>query len=462
LLAVALGGLAFLNTWDFPIYLGLVCSVLVLSLVAEHGWNWDLLEKALKFAIPLAVLSVILYAPFYIGFSSQAGGIIPNVIFPTRASQLWIMFGGLFIPLFAFLIFIYRRQNINWKSGFSLAVGGTLVLWLVSTVAAVILAQTDVGQQFISSQNVTSVWDALAEATSRRLAFGGSLLTLVLLIGAALAYLTAAPKVDAVETGTGRPQNAPNPLPFVLIFILFGGLLVLAPDFFYLRDQFGYRINTIFKFYYEAWALWSIAAAFAVVVMFAELRSLPKGVFTTVVVVLIGVGLLFPLLSIPNKTNDFSDSFPPAGPAGSPPLPATLTLDGAAYLLQGSPDDYNAIQFLAKAAPGIVAEAVGDSYHDDTAVAATYSGDPIVLGWKGHESQWRGGATEMGTREADIETLYRTREWDKALVILKKYNIRYIYLSPLERRKYNAYEDKFTQHLSQVFSQGQVVIYVVP
>jgi uncharacterized membrane protein len=85
LLTVVLGGLAFLNTWDLPIYLTLVCGALLLALVQERGWSWDLLPDFLKFSIPLALCSVALYLPFYIGFSSQAGGIAPNVIFPTRA-----------------------------------------------------------------------------------------------------------------------------------------------------------------------------------------------------------------------------------------------------------------------------------------------------------------------------------------------------------------------------------------
>ena len=453
LLGVALGGMAFLNTWAFPIYLGLASVALVLMLVRERGWSWELLEDFLKFSIPLALLSVVLYLPFYIGFSSQAGGILPNVIFPSRGAHLWVMFGGLFVPMFAFLVYLRRKEKAAWKTGFWLAIGLTLFLWVFSIILGIVAANTNIGQQFITSQGSASTWDALREATQRRVVFGGSLLTLILLIGGAAAYLTA--KKPQVEDEAKAPDSRPNPLPFVLMFILFGALLVLAPDFVYLRDQFGNRMNTVFKFYYEAWALWSIAAAFAIVVMLSELRRWGAGVFTTLVVVLVGIGLLFPILGLPDKTGDFQSA-----------NPQQRTLDGAAYLATYDPDEYAAIQFLTKAAPGTLVEAVGDSYLDSTDLAATYSGDPTVLGWKNHEGQWRGddpvNLSIRNTREEDVKTLYITHDWAQAQAILKKYDIRYVYVGPQERQSYAVYDDKFAKHLSKIFSQGQVVIYIVP
>ncbi|MER3458619.1 MAG: hypothetical protein C4309_08325, partial [Chloroflexota bacterium] len=55
--------------------------------------------------------------------------------------------------------------------------------------------------------------------------------------------------------------------PVVLFGLLLAGagaLLTLAPDFVYIRDNFGYRINTVFKFYYQGWVLYAVAAAFAI------------------------------------------------------------------------------------------------------------------------------------------------------------------------------------------------------
>ncbi len=442
-LAVVLGGLAFLNTWDFPIYLAIVTGALVLSLAQERGWGWHLLEDWLKFSIPLGVASLALYLPFYVTFSSQAGGILPNVIFPTRGAHLWVMFGTLFAPLFLFILHAAGSRAANWRIGLLLAIGFTALLSLFSLVISVIAAQTDAGRVLISSQGVSSLGDVLREAFARRLSFGGGLLTLVLLIGAALAFLTA--RQESAESEAER-----DPLPFVWMCILFGGLLVLAPEFVYLRDQFGTRMNTIFKFYYQAWALWSIAASFGVLVLLREARGLRLIISSLILTVTLGVGLTYPVLSLPNKTNQFQVA-----------NPSKRTLDSAAYLMDYYPDDYMAIQYMQTLPLGVVAEAVGGSYSEFARVA-THTGHPNVLNWPGHEGQWRGGYKEQGTRSDDIAALYQTTDWETARTIITQYNIRYIYIGPLERSTYAVAEDKFATFLREIYRQGQVVIYEVP
>lgn len=450
-LAIVLGGLAFLNTWDFPIYLAVAAGAMVLSLAQERGWGWDLLEDFLKFSIPLGILSIALYLPFYVTFSSQAGGILPNVIFPTRGAHLWVMFGTLFVPLLLFLAHTAKKRTVNWKTGFLLAVGLAALLSLFSLAITVIAAQTDAGRVLISSQGVSSLGQVLSEAFARRLAFSGGLLTLVLLIGVAIAHLAVrqeSAESDRLSSLSRQPER--DPLSFVWMFILFGGLLVLAPEFVYLRDQFGTRMNTIFKFYYQAWALWAIAAAFGAVVMLREARGLRLAVTGLALGAALVIGLAYPILSLPNKTNKFNVNNPDA-----------RTLDSAAYLMNNHPDDYVAIQYLQTLPLGVVAEAVGGSYSEFARVA-THTGHPNVLNWPGHEGQWRGGYEEQGTRGDDIAALYQATDWETARAIIAQYNIRYIYIGPLERRAYQVYEDKFAIFLREIYRQGQVVIYEVP
>jgi len=405
------------------------------------------LEDLLKFSVPLALASIVLYLPFYVGFSSQAGGILPNIIFPTRGAYIWIMFGTLLVPLFLFLVSLFGKRPANWKTGFLLTLGGVLVLWLFSSALGVFAAQTEAGRSFITAQGFTSTRDILTAATERRLEFGAGLLTLVLLVGLALAYLIATGR--QAENGAESP-NERSPLPFVMMFILFGGLLVIAPEFIYLRDQFGSRMNTVFKFYYQAWALWSLAAAFGIVVLINELRGVRLVLFSAMLSVVLAVGLTYPVLSLPDKTGNFSAADP-----------GRRTLDGAAYLGLNNPDDYAAIQWLTQAPLGTVAEAVGGSYTEFARVS-TYSGQPSVLGWPGHESQWRGGYTEMGNRSEDIARLYTTADWSEAEAILQQYGIRYVYIGQLERTTYTVNESKFSKHLSEVYRQGMVVIYQAP
>ena len=163
---------------------------------------------------------------------------------------------------------------------------------------------------------------------------------------------------------------------------------------------------------------------------------------------LVAVGLVYPALSLWDRTHGFN-------PANG------FSLDGTqqGYYLSG--DDIAAAGWLQVAPIGVVAEAVGGSYSQFARISAN-SGNPTVLGWPGHESQWRGGATEMGTRERDIEILYSTRDWREAERILAMYDIRYVYVGALERTTYPVNERKFQQHLSSVYSEGAVTIYEVP
>jgi uncharacterized membrane protein len=260
-----------------------------------------------------------------------------------------------------------------------------------------------------------------------------------------LAFLVRKDDRGTEIEATGPSVSIPSSSTFVLLLILFGTLLVLAPEFFYLRDQFGWRMNTIFKFYYQAWLMWSLAVAFVVVIMLNGLRGFARGVFTATFIVVLTMALVYSPLGYISRTNGFN---PPQG----------FSLDASGYM-QG--DDAAAINWLSQAAPGVVAEAVGGSY-SEYARAATLSGQPNVLGWPGHESQWRGGDVEMGTRENDIRRLYETRNWDEAKAIIDKYDIKYVYVGNLENNKYNTYEEKFKLFLRVAFQNGSVTIYLVP
>jgi uncharacterized membrane protein len=216
-----------------------------------------------------------------------------------------------------------------------------------------------------------------------------------------------------------------------------------------LRDNFGYRINTVFKFYYQAWIILSLAVAFAVAVMLSELRGLASTFHIIVMVIVIGLGLAYPVFSLPSKTDNFKAEHP-----------EQRTLDGAAYLANTMPDDYQAIQFMKQLDEGIVAEAVGGQYSEYARIA-TYTGMPTVLGWPGHEGQWRDNALQ-GSRKDDIETLYTTSDWPTTQEIIDRYNIRYIVVGNLERTAYRVNEEKFNRFLKPVFQQGNIIVYEVP
>jgi uncharacterized membrane protein len=112
---------------------------------------------------------------------------------------------------------------------------------------------------------------------------------------------------------------------------------------------------------------------------------------------------------------------------------------------------------------GVVAEAVGDGYSGITPAFPPIRDIQTVIGWPGHEAQWRGTYEPQGSRrEADMTTLYTTARWDEAQAIIDRYDIRYIYIGTLEYISMPVNQEKFQLHLKPIFQQGGVVIYEVP
>ena len=305
--ALVLGGLAFLNVWDILAAGTLVAFAYLLFCVREDGWSWARLEDLLLFGLPLAISAFLLYLPFYVGFSSQAGGLLPNLVAPSRGAQLWVMFGTLFLPLFVFLIWlIFTRRGANWLPALYVTLGLPLLLWVLSWLLgwAAIMVRPDVAQMFLAAQGVSDTPALFVAASARRLLTIGGLLTLMALLFPALAFLFQ--KRDEVPVDETEPA-APSldSTPFVLLLILWGLLFVILPEFLYLQDQFGWRMNTIFKFYYQAWMWWSLAASFGIAVMWKRLRPVPNVIFSVFVAGILVVRLAYPVMAFPNKTTDF-------------------------------------------------------------------------------------------------------------------------------------------------------------
>ena len=433
-IALVLGGLAFLNTWDILIAGALIVFSYALARVHEAGWGWERVEDILLLGFPAVVTAFLMYLPFYIGFDSQLGGVLPSFMFPTRGAHLWVMWGTLLLPLFAFLIYLWRNKApANWRAG-GWTAGGILAVLLLAMFALGVIAlwlRMEIVQPLLDSQG-RDASTFIADSMARRLSYIGGLLTFLAVLIPALAFLFRSEK---------------NSSGFVLLMIALGALLVIGPDFLYLRDNFGYRINTIFKFYYQAWIVLSLAAAFGTIVLFRNLRGAANVAFSILFTLVLIVGLTYPVLGLVNKTNGFN---PPSG----------FTLDDFDRVQRENPDEAAAIIWLRTAPDGVVAEAVGGAYSSYARISI-YTGLPTVLGWGNHEGQWRDQALQ-GTRDGDIRTLYITNDWPTTQAIIDHYDIRYIFVGNLERGTYQVNEEKFNRFLKPVFQQGNVTVYEVP
>jgi YYY domain-containing protein len=236
-----------------------------------------------------------------------------------------------------------------------------------------------------------------------------------------------------------------EPRDFILLLFATGVLLTLSVEYVYLKDHFLVRMNTVFKFYFQAWVLWGVAGAYALA-GFIRRGGVVRTAVSAVAVLLIIIGLIYPGLAIPKR----------AAEHGGPP-----TLDGAAHLAQTHADDYAAITWLNENVDGapVILEFTGGSYSYAGRVSA-HTGLPTVLGWAGHERQWRGEYEEQGQRGPDIETLYTSVDENEVLTLLDKYGISYVYVGPEERSRYPAAGlVKFSGLMETVYDTGTVTIY---
>ncbi|MEX1071741.1 MAG: DUF2298 domain-containing protein, partial [Anaerolineales bacterium] len=440
--AVIVGALGFLNIWDFPIYVGLVSLAYGMRRVQAENGRWVYLLDSLALALITGLLGIALYLPFYIGFTSQAAGILPNILNPSRGAHLWIMFGTAFILLFVFLAVLWvREHNFTRLLKFVfLGFGVVFAFWLLSfglTWLYMNVIPASQQGQLLSALGAADASSLMSESLSRRVAGPGGWITLSILLGLLLGlFFQPADRRQTIKAESAERQARS----FAILLALVATLLVIVPEFIYLRDQFGTRMNTVFKFYFQAWQMWAVVGVFIIGVLLSELRGVGRALFATLVAILVFVGLVYPIYAFA----DISRRTPEEA----------FTLDGARWL---SADTVAAAAWLRLAPVAPLAEAIGGSYNASFARYSAHSGQQAIMGWPGHEGQWRGGNVDFA-RISDIEALYSTSDWDVAQTIIERYGIRYVVVGEVERSAYPVDENKFLQHLRVVFQSGLVTI----
>lgn len=435
------GALAFLNTWDFPIYFSLLFCVMIWRSRTLPLTTW--VKSVLTTSLAIIVAAILFYLPWYPSFSSQAGGILPHLMHPTRFLHFFIMFAVLFIPLSVWLIMRVtqgrRRAEGKWLFGISLGLPLALLIlsWLLAAMIYLVGANVIGMGGILSSMGMESLRDAARATITLRLTQSWTAIGLGVMIAAAVVLIRRVWKDTADEPKSG---------PFILMMITIGALLILGPEFFYLKDQFGLRMNTIFKFYFAAWILWGLAAAYVMDVIWSKrgAKMIPVQILTVLPLL---AGLIYPALSVWTKTNGLNPVH-------------ERTLNGALHPAYATEADREAIEWMSdNLEVGVVAEAVGGSYSYFARVSV-HTGFPTIIGWPGHESQWRGGYQYHGTREEDVRTLFKSPDWEQTQQILKTYNVKYVYVGELERMTYQPiFDGKFDAFMELVFQNDRVRIY---
>jgi uncharacterized membrane protein len=400
-------------------------------------------------AVSVVLLSILLYIPFLIGLQSQAGGIIPNAIYPTKLRQSFVMFGPLLIAIIAFIILVVRKKKkeVDYKFAWKTTLGFLVMMTLITVLLVVVILNSPSMASLVNGAISPFTFNqAIKWLLMRRVVEGGTLLVGVLLMVAVLAVLW------------GLRKNGSESVMFVFAMLLTGVLLLLGPEFVYLRDNFGWRMNTLFKFYFQIWILWSLAASFGFWYLFKNAKGWGKGF----VLSLIGIGFLlgsvYTIGTIQTTTQSIRDSVASNGLR-------TPTLDGLEYYRLYYPDDWALVQWLDQnlSQDTVILEGTKGAYWVEgrSSRISMITGLPTLMGWVNHEAQWRGeDFSDVAMREADIQTIYTTRDWNTAQVLMETYGVTHVVVSPLEREWYRGLQqNKFDENMQRVFEYNGSVVY---
>lgn len=350
------------NSWDAPVALVCVLGAVALAfhrVDRDVAWRWGAaIAGAALAALPFAISYT---APIGVHTDDMPGwltrvpvlGSLPNTIAvvtwrPSSAAELvvvhgvWIMVGILFVG------WVYAT-SIEVRNIYRKHVGIVLPLGLVLAAGAI-------------------AWSPA-----------------IVLLGIPAAFLLAAAWLDR------RPA-----VQLTAALFAAGFCLALVPEFLYIQDSFGNRMNTVFKLNFQAWVFFGIASAVGAVAVVQEAAGVGRWVAAATMSFVVLVSAPYTPLSIEDWMN--------MGVASG-------TLDGAAYLDVTNPSESAGIAWLdTEARDGdIIVEAPGCAYQTLKGVPmnrfSAFTGTPTLLGWANHERQWRRGefshlSEVIGVRES--------------------------------------------------------------
>jgi len=388
------------------------------------------MPHVLKPLVPLflaLLLIALLFWPFLLTLQGSVTGIAVTFLNPTLFRQVFLVFGP-FLPAVLLLLFIRSRrlglrprQVLPWFLG----------LWAapVAGLSAAVLLLLDSSERTLA----LSRW-ATSPFTS--------------LIFASLAGWALALACKAFDIKSETDHSGDRAADFAVMLVAAGALMILLPEFVYVGDAFQTRMNTVFKFYYQAWFFLGCAAAFAV---FHALKARRRWKRMAGVCALLG---LFPGLIYPSAVIGGHLTLPEGG----------LSLDGIRFQLSG--DETSAIDWIRQNLPvgSRILEGVGESYRADQNRFSAATGRPTLLGWAAHELQWRGRLYQEFTagRGEAADLVYRSGKAEEIARTLREWQIDLVVVGPAERDLYQISSEReatFSRAMEEVFNSGTISLY---
>lgn len=241
---------------------------------------------------------------------------------------------------------------------------------------------------------------------------------------------------------------------FILMLIFISTLLLIFPEFFYMKDIYPahYRANTMFKLGYQAFMMLSIACGYILLRIHANRRELKRSIlyilYSVIFFPLFALVAIYPTFAINSYYNGLKNYY---------------GLYGLNWMANQYPDDYQVVSWMRNNISGqpVIIEANGDSYTDYGRVSGN-TGLPTIVGWPVHEWLWRGSYDEAGKRIPEVAKIYESKDLEEIKGILRKYNAQYIFIGALEREKYKSLDEENIKKLGQVvFESGNTRLYKI-
>ena len=451
-------------------------------LAGKAALRWPLL-RTLGALAAFGAASVALVSPFLVNFESAVNGVLPLREIATRPAHLFLLWGFLGFLALPTLLLLLRQMFRPGTTAMtrlliaSFAAFGPVFFWLqpvygppVYALVAVLFGLRLAGMRlaradealFAYNPRLTLIagsiviaagllWDGVVSsdrgANGELLALDRLLVTLPMAAVIALsvygAWTLAHQDSEAMrQAGGDRPGatswdgHAP-----ALLVLAVASALVMGIELFHVSDVFGgdlRRSNTVFKLSYQAWILLAPLGAFGL--WFAatrfDRRALPGraavAAWTAVLVIGFAAVSYYGLAGLTTRTSGDD----------------ALRLDGLGWLEWAAPADAELIRWVRANAPrdAVILEGARvpcganpagcDDWDPALGRVASSTGRPTIIGWAGHEIQWRSDDSEIRRRQEDVHAIYASPDAEEARGLLDAYGVDYVIVGPRERAVY--------------------------
>ncbi|MCL4544885.1 MAG: DUF2298 domain-containing protein, partial [Chloroflexi bacterium] len=430
LLALILGALWTVNTWDVPAYYLLTAAALLFAGIYQRGW-WRGSLTGIGRTIVTVALAYAFFLPFHHNYAAPPAGIglwqgsrTPLADYVT----IWGFF--LFLTYGALLLDFFRASDLNPVVRYLRLRWRYWYRWShVTRLGRVLLLPRPA-----FTWGLGMVWTAcIAAAGLVLLHLAASALALLTLTFIALLFVRRPP-------ANAEPLSQQRLLwqwTLALLFLAVG--ITLGVEFIVIKNVDIGRMNTVFKFYIAAWLLWGLASAICAARVFAalpRLRPQLRSVWQYGFGALFAAVLLYPVCSTIAKVQDRFD------------VNVGHTLNGMAFMTKAKlqdhgqviplRDDLAAIRWMQEhvhGSPVIAEENTAPVLYGWGDRFAWFTGNPDVIGWQFHEQQQRMVVPQsmVNDRVTAVQQAYAVSDPQVAYNIFARYGVTYIIVGGLER-----------------------------